>query len=251
MPVLITTVPSDSPDGPIANVVSGVVEETALTSPPDSVRHRQWRRAPRRSAAISSQLVAFGADGPDFDLVNHVYDGFQLVAQADATTWVTGLGLTSHGQTVDFVAISGDTLTAWTGGGPSDPTAHDVFTLTVGGDGTYTFTLESPLDHPDAGHATPGPEVADSITLDLSGLVQAIDFDGDAITLSADFAVTVIDDIPVQHTVVPESEGEGGPKGLFFTVDEGGLTAGDPGDLFGSGNDPARRRARRARSRGS
>jgi hypothetical protein len=130
-PVLVTTVPSDSPDGPIANVVSGIVTETALTSPPDSFGTGNGGGTTTVSGNLS-QLVAFGADGPDFDQVNHVYNGFQLVAQADATTWVTGLGLTSHGQSVDFVAISGDTLTAWTGGGPSDVTAHAVFTLTVG-----------------------------------------------------------------------------------------------------------------------
>ena len=68
--------------------------------------------------------MAFGADGPGAT-------PFGFVSQAAANAWLSGLGLVSHGQAVDFASVAGDVLTAWTGGGPSDPNAHAVFSLTL------------------------------------------------------------------------------------------------------------------------
>ena len=66
-----------------------------------------------------------------------------------------------------------------------------VFTLTLNGDGTYAFVLVNPLDHA-AG------QDENALILNLTNLVQAIDFDGDTIPLaSGSFQIDVIDDVPV------------------------------------------------------
>src|SRR6201999_2599038 len=88
---------------------------------------------------------------------------------------------------------------------------------------SYTFTLINPLDDT-------GPN-GDAITLDLSSLIRASDFDGDSVLLTAgEFTITVADDAPV----LTGSASTG-------ATDEGGLRFGIPiltaGDFFGSGND--------------
>ena len=61
-----------------------------------------------------------------------------------------------------------------------------MFTLTLDDTGAWTFTLLAPIDH------------SGSQTIDLSGLVQAVDFDGDTVALAAkDLQVTITDDKPV------------------------------------------------------
>src|SRR6202012_510346 len=164
--------------------------------------------------------VQFGADGP-------AATPFQFVDQGTANGWLTGLSLISHGQAVDFADINGNVLTAWTGGGPTDPHAHEVFSVTLSGS-NYTFQLINPLDDPNPGHATPGPAVEDSVTLDLSGLIQAVDFDGDAVRLSGGASVTVIDDVPVaQGNLIENCHYASGafspePYGGATTVTDGG-----------------------------
>jgi T1SS-143 domain-containing protein len=156
-------------------------------------------------------LVTFGTGGS-------ASPAFQFVSQADATAWLASLALTSHGSAIDVATITGNTLVASTDAG--QPFAHNVFSLTLGTDGSWTFTLLNPLDHP-AGQG------ANSLAVDLSGLVQAVDADGVAITLSKDFAITVTDDVPAL-TAPP----------LPGVVDEGALNGtASPGDLFGSGNE--------------
>ena len=102
-----------------------------------------------------------------------------------ASTWIAGLGLDSHGSLINTATIT-------TGGGriadpdrnPAADGIHEVFTLTLNeGTGVWTFTLVNPLDHP-VGNGE------NTSTIDLSGLVQAVDFDGDSVTLSGDLAVT-------------------------------------------------------------
>ena len=131
-------------------------------------------------------LVHFGADGPAMSGANA--DGFQLVPQtsSDVTTFLQSLHLTSLGSAIDHGTLSpnGDTLTAIAADG------HNVFTMTVNGDGTWTFNLTAPLDDSHQG--------ADSITIDFSRLVKAVDFDGDTVNLAAGtFNVAVVDDVPV------------------------------------------------------
>src|SRR5262249_2954014 len=120
-----------------------------------------------------SPLVSFGADGPQdirvtatfVDSHGHTHfvtdtiaDGFQFVSASAAGSWLNGLGLTSHGQAIDFATLSQptvttdgvndsetQTLTAWTTGGPGH--GHEVFTLTLDvSTGAWTFTLINPID---------------------------------------------------------------------------------------------------------
>ena len=81
-----------------------------------------------------------------------------------------------------------------------------MFSLTINNDGSWTFTDLGPIDHP-LGDNTEAP-----VTLNLSGLVQAVDFDGDHTTLANDLIVTVADDTP--DLVAGTASG---------TVDEGDL----------------------------
>ncbi|NMV06330.1 VCBS domain-containing protein, partial [Vibrio parahaemolyticus] len=64
-----------------------------------------------------------------------------------------------------------------------------IFTLQVNPDGTYSFTLEGPIDHAVG---------SDSLTLDFT--IVATDFDGD--TSSLVLPVTIADDVPTINDVV-------------------------------------------------
>jgi T1SS-143 domain-containing protein len=175
-----------------AQQVAGVVDEGGLNVPatnlpvgpfgslvhfPSIVGNDQG--AATVATGTLAGLVSFGADGPATG------GGFQLVAQssADATSEIAGLHLSSLGSAVTQATLVGNTIAAFAADG------HEVFTLTVNGNGGWTFTLLAPLDDAHNGE--------DAITLDLSSFVKAVDFDGDPVTLSGDFKIAVIDDVPV------------------------------------------------------
>ena len=168
----------------MSNTSSATVDEGGLTSgAPGDLYGTGNDAGAETSASVSlSGSVQFGADGP-------AATPFQFVDHATADTWLSGLNLTSHGQAVDFAQIVGSELIAWTGGGPTDPNAHEVFSVTLSGS-DYTFQLINPFDDPTGNGEN-------SVTLNLSGLIQAVDFDGDAVTLSGGAQITVIDDVPV------------------------------------------------------
>jgi T1SS-143 domain-containing protein len=137
---------------------------------------------PTTASGTLAGLVQFGADGPAMN--GSAANGFELVNAAAATSFVQGLGLSSLGSSVNQATLLGDTLTATAADG------HKVFTLTVNGDGTWSFNLLAPLVDSHQG--------ADSITLDFSSLVKAVDFDGDSIGLTpGTFSVAVVDDVPI------------------------------------------------------
>ncbi len=203
--------------------VTGTVFEAGLTSGTDSYgsgTQAGHQADPVSKTGLLASLVSFGADGPDGKGGASITGGdtgaFQFVSQAKADTWLQGLDLTSHGLSVDAATISIsngiETLTASTTG----LGAHEVFTLSLNeATGAWTFTLINPIDQ-QAGHG------ANSQTIDLSGLVQAVDFDGDTVTLSGDFSVSVKDDVPVLTGL-----------SVTGTVFEAGLTSGT--DSYGSG----------------
>ncbi|UWQ00477.1 hypothetical protein K3X44_07905 [Aliiroseovarius crassostreae] len=144
--------------------VSNSVDEDDLPAGTDTTKE---------ALTVNGDLGALVDPGTDEDLV------WTLLADTSA---LTALGLTSQGQALSYL-VSGDTLTASTAAGT-------VFTLTLNGDGTYSFTLAAQLDH-----AAGAGE--NSIVLDLSSVVQATDFDDDSIGLAAnDFTISVVDDVP-------------------------------------------------------
>lgn len=107
-------------------------------------------------------------------------------------------GLTSNGEPVD---VTFDPATGtYTGTADGNP----VFTMVVEDNGNYTFTLEGPIDHPDATDA-------DDV-LQLTFEVEVTDADGDSDT--SNIVIDVKDDGPV---IADDNLG---------TIDEGTLNGG-------------------------
>ncbi len=181
---------TDKDDAPVtvgSATTNLVVDEGGLTAATDTHGVGNDGGPTADSVSLSlDNLVKFGADGAGTP-------AFQLVGTDAAQTFLNTLGLTSHGETLT-AAVQDGTLTA------SDAQGHAVFTLTVATDGTATFNLLEPLDHPPGGGTH-------SLPFDLSGFVQAVDFDGDAVTLAANqFTIQVQDDVPVTHGDVASNE---------------------------------------------
>jgi len=122
------------------------------------------------SGSVAGQAQS-GADDPLTFSLNPVLGGLPT--------------LTSAGTPVTYT-VSGNTLTAMAGTGD---TARTVFTLQLQSNGSYTFTLRAPIDHP-AGDGE------NTRTLDLSSAIVATDRDGDALVLRNALSITVIDDEP-------------------------------------------------------
>ncbi|WP_287146236.1 retention module-containing protein, partial [Aeromonas sp.] len=113
--------------------------------------------------------------------------------------------LTSDGVTVTY-GFSGNTLTAMAG-------ATTVFTLVVQSNGSYTFTLLGPLDHPNV-----NGDDNELLTLNLTGSIRA--FDGvNSLPLAGDLLIEVEDDIPSilasSNLVYSNSSNPGGGTGVF------------------------------------
>ncbi|WP_119691669.1 retention module-containing protein, partial [Ectopseudomonas oleovorans] len=135
-----------------------------------------------------NSLVDFGADGPG---------RFQLDTRPEALSDLQVLGLTSAGQPLVY-AVSDDGTTLIATAGVEGPT---VFTLVVGADGSYTFTLFGPIDHPQQDGIDSETLGGSNLALDFSKLLIATDFDGDAVPGgfgSGSFVIDIEDDVPVQ-----------------------------------------------------
>ncbi|WP_421201835.1 DUF5801 repeats-in-toxin domain-containing protein [Aeromonas enteropelogenes] len=113
--------------------------------------------------------------------------------------------LTSDGVTVTY-AFSGNTLTAMAG-------AATVFTLVVQSNGSYTFTLLGPLDHPNA-----NGDDNELLTLNLTGAIRASD-GVNPLPLAGDLLIQVEDDVPTiqasTNLVYSNSSNPGGGTGVF------------------------------------
>ncbi|ELA6659412.1 retention module-containing protein [Vibrio alginolyticus] len=100
---------------------------------------------------------------------------YQLDATADPVA-----GLTSHGEPVVLAeTANGDGSFTYT----ATANGNDVFELVVKPDGSYTFTLQGPLDH-----------AVNSDSLQIDFPIIATDFDGD--TSTETLPVTIVDDKP-------------------------------------------------------
>ncbi|WP_192982404.1 DUF5801 repeats-in-toxin domain-containing protein, partial [Pseudomonas sp. EggHat1] len=119
------------------------------------------------------------------------------------------LGLTS-GSVELFYAVSADgstlTATAGEGGAP-------VFTLVVNPNGSYLFTLQGPLDHPEPDGIDTETLGDSSLALDFSGLLVATDGDGDPLIDGFDagsFVIDIEDDVPTLNEPNPQLPAVGG-----------------------------------------
>ena len=150
-------------------------------------------------------LVNFGADG---------FGSFSL----NATLSPQATGLFSKDAEI-FIQSNGTLLEGYADN-------RLVFTLTVGADGSFTFTLLDQINHPTLNGAEEGggddsENLLDITGIDLSSYVTAKDGDGDGIPLgTGSFIIQVRDDIPVAL---------GGTVDLG-TVYEDGLTATNSDD---------------------
>jgi T1SS-143 domain-containing protein len=162
--------------------IAALVHEDLLVSPHQGNPEGGQTLTAIGAAGALHALVNFGADGPgSFGLSG---DLGSLQAQ----------GLTSGGEALSYNVV-GDTLTASVSG-------YDVFTLQVGSDGSYTFTLLGPLDHP-LDNADDSETLSGS-GIDFSAVLTATDGDGDPLVGGfpvGSFAIDVEDDVPVLHGV--------------------------------------------------
>ncbi|WP_233267775.1 DUF5801 repeats-in-toxin domain-containing protein [Aeromonas veronii] len=155
--------------------VGGQVQEDALTS--------------GNSEGTGQSASASGAAGTLNNLVNFGADGAGSFGLGSDVSSLTAQGLTSGGVALSY-SVVGNVLTASAGSVP-------VFTLTVGADGSYSFTLSGPLDHPVA-DGDDSEQLA-GVGIDFSGVLTATDGDGDPLTggfPAGSFAIKVEDDVP-------------------------------------------------------
>nr|WP_322939308.1 retention module-containing protein [Pseudomonas sp. s4] len=193
--------------------VGGLVHEDALSN--GNAEGGDQTHTLEGDIGALDALVNFGADGRG---------GFQLSTTPGALIGLQDLGLTS-GNVELFYAVSADgstlTATAGEGGAP-------VFTLVVNPNGSYLFTLEGPLDHPEADGIDAETLGDNSLALDFSGLLVATDGDGDPLADGFDagsFVIDIEDDVPTLNEPNPQLPAVGG------TVHEdllGGPHVGNP-----------------------
>src|SRR3569623_704736 len=212
-------------DGPTlvakASVIASVDEDGLAWSNQDSNPVLPGEVSGTDSATATSAvfgnlatLINFGADGEGSF-------GFKTVNTPQAT------GLTSNHQDVSIEVVNG-ILIGFTG---SDPSQNQVFTLTLGADGSYTFNLLKELDHPSLdGHT--GDNSENSLSIDLSGYITVIDCDGEHFDIvTGSFTVSVLDDIPVLTARPADSVGHTGDDSTWD------LTGGHADLRFFSGTD--------------
>jgi hypothetical protein len=148
-------------------------------------------------------LVNFGTVGPSAS------GGFKFLTGSALTAAFTAamVGKKSHGDAIDTVSVSGNTLTASTSG----TNAHTVFTLSLKPEtGMWTFTLVNPID-------LPSSKLDKFTTLDLTGLLRAVKSDGTTMGLSDSVTVEV-------HNGLGSATG----TATAGTVHEGGLAYTGP-----------------------
>ncbi len=210
--VITVTVEDDSPENNTATV-SGAVQEDALPTgiedtPSDTTV----------ATGTVSGLVDVGADEP--------------LSFSVQTTGLTGLGLKSKGVALTYASSDtdsdgiDDTITAT---GPEGT----VFTLKVETDGSYTFTLEDQLDHPDGS----GDDA--ELSIDLSSAVVATDNDGDSVTVDSGFTVTVENDVPENNTATVSGavQEDALPTGIEDTPSDTTVATGTVSGLVDVGAD--------------
>ncbi|TXI01382.1 MAG: hypothetical protein E6Q76_17250, partial [Rhizobium sp.] len=182
------------------------------------------------SGSIAS-TVSFGADGAA------VGGGFSFTANAAST--LTALHLTSGGEVLSYAVVNNVII------GYVDNDHHSgynplldrpVLSLTLSGDGNFTFQQYDQLDNV-AGAGNDLRSVNGSIpAIDFGSVIQATDGDGDSVTLTGALKVTIVDDAPKVDLAVTGS----------ITIDESGSGDNDVGGssigkLFAGisgGNDP-------------
>ncbi|WP_168878864.1 S-layer family protein [Rhizobium sp. P28RR-XV] len=158
------------------------------------------------SGSVAS-VVSFGADGAAAG------GGFSFTTNAAST--LAALHLTSGGEALSYAVVNNTII------GYVDNAHHSgynplldrpVLSLTLSGDGTFTFQQHDQLDNV----AGPGNDLRSgngSISaIDFGSVIQVTDGDGDRVTLIGALKVTIVDDMPKVDLALTGS----------ITVDESG-----------------------------
>ncbi|MBM7060796.1 retention module-containing protein [Pseudomonas sp. UL073] len=187
---LVIRVDDDTPVvcGEGFEAVRGVVNEDALNSPYNGNDDAGQQLQVVGGVGALHSLVSFGADGPG---------SFGLSGSAAALGTLNDQHLTSGGKALTY-SVVGNTLTASVSG--TEAGAYPVFKLVVNADGSFTFTLLGPLDHPETdGDDGEFYHSATGEGIDFSGLLTATDGDGDPVKggfPAGSFVIDVEDDVP-------------------------------------------------------
>ena len=185
----------------ITGAISGVVEEEQLPGGIDDTTSGVTPNFDLDTAG-NLNITTNAVSGSFASLVTGGVDGTLSFAFAltghPAVQTVSDGALTSGSKPVLFAIDSGNLVgyvengAAGSGFGSGDT---KIFTVTLNSAGSYTFTLNAPVDHP-----IHSPSTEDTIAINLNGFVTVTDSGGPSpgdnnVPLNA--SITVIDDVPV------------------------------------------------------
>src|SRR5262249_38174157 len=182
---LIVTVDDDTPTASTAQQ-TGTVDEDGV---PGGI-------AGGTGDVAGEATVATGSVAPLFNA------GAAQPLTFSLSTDTSGLpALTSGGVAVSY-SVVGNLLTASAGG-------NTVFTFGLNGTtGAWTFTLADQLDHPTL-NGLPGDDTENDLTINLSSILRATDFDQDTVAAAANALIVTVDgDTPTTSQV--QQTGTGG-----------------------------------------
>ncbi|WP_299443207.1 Ig-like domain-containing protein [uncultured Rhodospira sp.] len=154
------------------------------------------------------EAVDYGADGPESS------DGpiYRIAEGIDGPGLTNLKGLGTDGGYHDITLVrdpSGMVLNGVVDTGAPDPTP--IFTLTLNGDGTYTFELEGAVEHPDSAFQGVDSEAEDInenvVDLHIAGAIETYDDDLDPVAL--DFSIRIEDDVPEAEDEIVSEFDEG------------------------------------------
>jgi T1SS-143 domain-containing protein len=183
------------------------------------------------SGSVAS-TVSFGADGAA------IGGGFSFTSNATST--LTALHLTSGGEALSYTIV-GNAIIGYVDNdhhsGYNPLLDRPVLSLTLSGDGSFTFQQYDQLDNV-AGAGNDLRSGTGSISaIDFGSVIQATDGDGDSVTLKGALNVTIVDDAPKVDLALTGS----------ITIDESGSGDNDVNASFSvkslfagitGGNDP-------------
>ncbi|MDZ4195075.1 MAG: retention module-containing protein, partial [Pseudomonas sp.] len=180
--------------------IGGTVHEDKLTAP--NVGNQEGGQklviSTAGGAGTLASLVAFGADGPG---------SFSLVDSATVASQLNEQGLTSGDKPLVYTvseSVDGDgnlLSTTLTATAAADVGSYPVFTLVINVDGSFTFTLQGPIDHPQAdGNDSELWSSDGQIGIDFTHLLAITDGDGDPLKIPEGvgglFVINIEDDVP-------------------------------------------------------
>ncbi|WP_196474015.1 retention module-containing protein [Pseudomonas chaetocerotis] len=187
--------------------VGGTVHEDQLDTPyPGNPEAGQRLLISTEGGAGSLMaLVSFGADGPG---------AFGLVDSETVAEVLGAQGLTSGGEPMLYSISTttdpdGNPISTLTATAAAEVGGYPVFTLIINADGSFSFELQGPIDHPsDDGDDNELWSSEGGIGLDFTHLFTVTDGDGDPLQLPEGakglFVIKIQDDVPLPAQPNPQ-----------------------------------------------